>query len=71
MKTLFSNIEFEGLNAKAEKFSIMKYFEITNFTFNGNQEYYTSPGVTSETTATSNQLALKVICSSWNKILFE
>jgi len=56
---------------KAEIDHICSFFEskggVTAFTFNVNQEYYASPGVTSETTATSNQLALKVICTTWNK----
>ena len=64
------NVNF-ATRTKAEIDHICSFFEskggVTAFTFNVNQEYYASPGVTSETTATSNQLALKVICTTWNK----
>ena len=57
---------------KGEIDHIISFFEskggVSSFTFNVNQQYYSSPGVTSETDVTStDQLALKVICSSWNK----
>ena len=58
---------------KAEIDHIISFFEskggVSSFTFNVNQQYYSSPGVTSETDVTSSdELALKVICSTWNKI---
>ena len=57
---------------KAEIDHIISFFEskggVTAFTFNVNQQYYASPGVTSETDVTSSdELALKVICKAWNK----
>ena len=57
---------------KGEIDHIISFFEskggVSSFTFNVNQQYYSSPGVTSETDVTSSdELALKVICSSWNK----
>ena len=57
---------------KAEIDHIISFFEskggVSSFTFNVNQQYYSSPGVTSETDVTSSdELALKVVCSSWNK----
>ena len=58
---------------KAEIDHIISFFEskggVSSFTFNVNQQYYSSPGVTTETDVTSSdELALKVICSTWNKI---
>ena len=57
---------------KAEIDHICSFFEskggVTAFTFNVNQQYYSSPGVSSETDVTSSdELALKVICKTWNK----
>ena len=65
------NVSFKTRD-KGEIDHIISFFEskggVTAFTFTVNQQYYTSPGVTSETDVTSSdELALKVICSSWNK----
>ena len=65
------NVSFKTRD-KGEIDHIISFFEskggVTAFTFTVNQQYYASPGVTSETDVTSSdELALKVICSSWNK----
>ena len=57
---------------KGEIDHIISFFEskggVSSFTFTVNQQYYASPGVTSETDVTSSdELALKVVCSAWNK----
>ena len=57
---------------KGEIDHIISFFEskggVSSFTFTVNQQYYASPGITSETDVTSSdELALKVVCSSWNK----
>ena len=65
------NVSFKT-REKAEIDHIISFFEskggVTAFTFTVNQQYHSSPGITSETDVTSSdELALKVICSSWNK----
>ena len=71
-------IAMESFETKFQKIDvgeidhIISFFEskggVTAFTFTVNQQYYASPGVSSETDVTSSdELALKVICSSWNK----
>jgi len=65
------NVSFKT-REKAEIDHIISFFEskggVTAFTFTVNQQYYASPGTSSETDVTSSdELALKVICSSWNK----
>mgnify|MGYP003126916510 CR=1 FL=1 len=57
---------------KAEIDHIISFFEskggVTSFTFTVDQQYYSSPGTSTETDVTSSdELALKVICSAWNK----
>ena len=65
------NVSFKT-REKAEIDHIISFFEskggVTAFTFTVDQQYYSSPGTSSETDVTSSdELALKVICSSWNK----
>jgi len=65
------NVAFNTRTA-AEIDHIISFFEskggVTAFTFTVNQQYYSSPGTSSETDVTSSdELALKVICTSWNK----
>jgi len=65
------NVTFKT-RTKEEIDHIISFFEskggVTAFTFTVNQQYYSSPGTSSETDVTSSdELALKVICSSWNK----
>ena len=64
--------EANSSNNHRALFSAEGFFEskggVTAFTFTVNQQYYASPGVTSETDVTSSdELALKVICTRWNK----
>ena len=65
------NVSFSTRD-KGEIDHIISFFEskggVSSFTFTVNQQYYASPGVTSETDVTSSdELALKVICPTWNK----
>ena len=65
------NVSFKT-REKAEIDHIISFFEskggVTAFTFTVDQQYYSSPGTSSETDVTSSdELALNVICSSWNK----
>ena len=42
---------------------------VTAFTFTIDQQYYANPGDSSETDVTSSdELALKVICTQWSKV---
>lgn len=65
------NVSFKT-REKAEIDHIISFFEskggVTSFTFTVDQQYYSSPGTSTETDVTSSdELALKVICSAWNK----
>ena len=65
------NVSFSTRD-KEEIDHIISFFEskggVSSFTFTVNQQYYSSPGVSSETDVTSSdELALKVVCSTWNK----
>jgi phage-related protein len=65
------NVSFKT-RTKEEIDHIISFFEskggVTAFTFTVNQQYYSSPGTSSETDVTSSdELALKVVCSAWNK----
>jgi len=58
---------------KAEIDHIAAFFAakagVTAFTFTIDQQYYANPGDSSETDVTSSdELALKVICTQWNKV---
>ena len=65
------NVSFKTRD-KGEIDHIISFFEskggVTAFTFNVNQQYYAAPGVSSETDVTSSdEFALIVVCTSWNK----